>query len=300
MRTAHVCNYTTTILVCQLYNEFMKSSTDRARGALLGLAVGDAVGCTNEFTMNPPPIDDMDGGGPFRLDAGEWTDDTSMALCLADSLIVKKAFDAKDQMDRYVRWWKNGYNSVLGYCFDIGGTTKAALDRYVKTGIVNAGSNDPDTSGNGSLMRMVPVVIYFAGNLADVTKAAVQQSIVTHASKDCTDSCSSYSILIHKALMGESKEEILKDIVVLPRNQIEPSGYVVESMEAAIHCFANTDNFRDGCLMAANLGGDSDTIAAIYGQLAGAYYGESGIPSSWLEKLRWVDEIRQKADALNE
>jgi ADP-ribosyl-[dinitrogen reductase] hydrolase len=273
---------------------------NRATGALLGLAVGDAVGATNEFTMAPAPINDMVGGGPFDLAPGEWTDDTSMALCLADSLIAKRGFDGADQIARYIRWWKEGYNSVLGYCFDIGNTTRAALQRHLDTGVVYAGSNDPEASGNGSLMRLAPIPIFFANSVMATTGMAVASSIVTHAAKDCTDSCFQYALMIRRALLGKTKEEVFENIKVVAREDVVPSGYVVESMEAALYCFANTDNFRDGCLMAANLGGDSDTIAAIYGQLAGAFYGESGIPAEWLAKLSWCDDIRQKAIQLVE
>jgi ADP-ribosylglycohydrolase len=136
---------------------------DRIRGALIGLAVGDAVGTTAEF--NPPstfaPVTDMVGGGPFRLRAGEWTDDTSMALCLAESLIECGGFDARDQMERYVKWWKTGHLSSTGHCFDIGNTTRAALARFVETGDPLSGSTSPNAAGNGSLMRLAPAAMFY-------------------------------------------------------------------------------------------------------------------------------------------
>src|SRR5262245_14888700 len=133
---------------------------DRCRGSLLGLAVGDAVGTTLEFETPGTfePITDMVGGGPFRLRPGEWTDDTSMALCLATSLVSCEGFDAADQMTRYLRWMEEGYWSSIGRCFDIGATTREALLRYKRTGDPWSGSTDPHSAGNGSLMRLCPVV----------------------------------------------------------------------------------------------------------------------------------------------
>lgn len=223
-----------------------------------------------------------------------------MALCLTDSLIANRGFAGLDVMNRFVLWWKQGYNSVLGYCFDIGNTTKAALQRFQKTGVYFAGDPDPETAGNGSLMRLAPIPIFFADDLTKTKENAIAQSLLTHAAPACLNSCQTYATLIHRALHGMSKEEILRGVTIVSREDVEPSGYVVESMEAALYCFANTSNFRDGCLMAANFGGDSDTIAAIYGQLAGAHYTEFGIPVEWREQVKWADEIREKACKLVE
>src|ERR1035437_5610419 len=128
-------------------------NSQRYRGCFLGLAVGDAVGTTLEFKRpgSFKPIKDMTGGGPFGLKPGQWTDDTSMALCLAESLIEKKGFDPADQMRRYVRWWKEGHFSCTGRCFDIGNATRTALSRFVETGEALSGSTDPKSAGNGSI-----------------------------------------------------------------------------------------------------------------------------------------------------
>lgn len=269
---------------------------DRARGALLGLAVGDALGTTNEFAHQPPPLQDLVGGGPFHLAPGQWTDDTSMALCLADSLLACGGFDAHDQMTRYVRWWKEGHNSVTGTCFDIGLTIRAALDRFLSTGEALAGSPDPYTAGNGSLMRLAPVVLYYAhADEATALHYAELSSRTTHAAPQALLACRTFACHLRRALAGLPKQEVLAGFV--PRPMV-PSGYVVESLNVALSCFAATENFRDGCLAAANLGGDADTNAAIYGQIAGAFYGESGIPAGWLAQLAWVAEIRDRADAL--
>jgi ADP-ribosyl-[dinitrogen reductase] hydrolase len=251
--------------------------------------------------MAPAPIDDMVGGGPFHLAAGEWTDDTSMALCLAESLKAYKGFNGLDVMNRFLLWWRQGYMSVLGYCFDIGNATKAALQRFEKTGVYFAGNPDPEVAGNGSLMRLAPIPILFWKDLTKTKENAIAQSLLTHAAPVCLECCQTYAMLIHRALHGQSKQDILSGVHVPSRREdVEPSGYVLESMHAALYCFANTDTFRDGCLMAANFGGDADTIAAIYGQLAGAYYGESGIPSEWLNRLSWSEEIRKTAIKLAE
>lgn len=136
----------------------------RFRGCLLGLAVGDALGTTLEFCApgSFTPIDDMRGGGPFALRAGQWTDDTSMALCLAHSLLHRQGFDAADQMNRYCNWYQHGYLSSTGHCFDIGNTVRQALERYLDGGPAFSGSADPRAAGNGSLMRLAPVAMYYA------------------------------------------------------------------------------------------------------------------------------------------
>jgi ADP-ribosyl-[dinitrogen reductase] hydrolase len=140
------------------------SLRERYAGCLVGLAVGDAVGTTVEFKSRGsfPPVTDMTGGGPFGLRPRQWTDDTSMALCLGESLLAHGGFNPRDQMGRYLNWWKWGYMSATGSCFDIGLTVRAALERYEKTGEPYSGSLDPETAGNGSLMRLAPVVLFYA------------------------------------------------------------------------------------------------------------------------------------------
>jgi hypothetical protein len=139
-----------------------KLELDRCRGCLLGLACGDSIGTTLEFSPRDSgrPLTDMEGGGPFDLPAGAWTDDMSQALCLGYSL-AERGFDARDQMDRYRRWYRSGYLSSTGACFDIGAATSGAIIRFERTGEPYSGSTDPDHAGNGSIMRLAPVVIYF-------------------------------------------------------------------------------------------------------------------------------------------
>ncbi len=287
---------------------------NRYRGALLGLAAGDALGTTLEFEQRPSTnlVTDIVGGGPFNLKCGQWTDDTSMALCLAHSLITKRCFDPQDQMELYVSWYKDGAFSSTGRCFDIGNTTASALRKFSDTGVSFAGAEDPRSAGNGSLMRLVPVVLFYASEPDDAIDYAAESSKTTHAATEAVDACRLFAALILGALYGERKETILSpEYTPAPnywvrkpltdtikqiwqgsyknksRKEIKSTGYVVDSLEAALWAFHNSDGFEEGAIMAVNLGGDADTIGAIYGQLAGAYYGETGIPFHWIKKLAY-------------
>lgn len=296
---------------------------DRFAGALHGLAVGDAVGTTLEF-LSPgsfSPITDMVGGGPFFLQPGEWTDDTSMALCLAESLVVCQGFNAHDQMDRYVRWWKEGYYSVKGYCFDIGGTTATALERYTRMGDPFAGV--PDGAGNGSLMRLAPVPMAYANDPAQAIFLAGESSRTTHGAAQARDACRYVAGLLVGAIHGEDKAVLLSERYtpspgLWEQEPLHPEidaiaagsfkaknppeivgkGYVVPALEAALWAFFHSTTFADGCLRAVNLGDDADTTGAIYGQIVGAYYGKESIPLRWREKLAMRERIEELIDAL--
>lgn len=291
---------------------------ERARGCLLGLATGDAVGTTVEFRPRGTftPLNDMIGGGPFNLKPGQWTDDTSMALCLGYSLVECGGFDAHDQMTRYVRWWREGYLSSTGRCFDIGVTVSGALSSFQQSGDPFAGSTDPRKAGNGCIMRLAPVPLFYYPDIDEAERYAAESSRTTHGAAECLDASRLFARMLVRALCGESKAEILaadaggftgaakvgaiaageyRSKSVL---QIRGSGYVVDCLEAALWCFARTENFADAVLMAANLGDDADTTAAVCGQIAGAYYGESGIPAAWREKLTMRAEIGALADRL--
>ncbi len=294
----------------------MKESV-RYRGCLLGLAVGDAVGTTVEFRRRGTfePLSDMVGGGPFRLLPGQWTDDTSMALCLATSLVERGGFDADDQMSRYCRWAGDGYLSSTGACFDIGNTVAAALQRYREDGNPYAGSTAPNTAGNGCIMRLAPIPMFFPG-LDDAERFAAESSRTTHGADECIDACRLLARIIFRALRGEPRDAVLlgdaasfvsgERVAAIargayrgkPASDIRGSGYVVESLEAALWAFAGTESFADAILSAANLGDDADTTAAVCGQVAGAYYGEPGIPSHWLDRLACRSEIAALADEL--
>ena len=294
------------------------SVRDRARGALLGLAVGDAVGTTLEFKLRDScaPLTDMIGGGPFRLAPGVWTDDTSMALALADSIAERGALDPVDLMERFVRWWRQGEYSPTGDCFDIGITTRSALARFEQTGDPLAGSRSPDAAGNGSLMRLAPVAIYgLSAGVAVMRNAARIQSATTHATRACLDACEAWSVIVYEAISGASSEHAMRAATDLDlvepilaivrgswrgkvRDEICSSGYVAHSLEAALWCVGQGGDFREVVLRAANLGDDADTTAAITGQLMGALVGENGIPADWLIKLAWRDHLTRMADGL--
>lgn len=289
----------------------------RFQGALLGLAAGDALGTSVEFKARGTftKLTDIIGGGPFRLKAGQWTDDTAMALCLAASLVEKQSFDAEDQMQRYNRWREQGYMSSNGRCFDIGVTVSEAISQYLATGEPYAGSTNPLSAGNGSLMRLAPIAIFYYPDLTKMQHFAKLSSKTTHGAKECLDACACFASLLHGAFSGLDKSSLLssdsyqavtKKIKALQQqnytdkteSQIKGSGYVVESLEAALWCFAKSENFKDAVLMAANLGDDADTTAAICGQIAGAYYGVEAIPKHWREKISQADLILEYAELL--
>jgi ADP-ribosyl-[dinitrogen reductase] hydrolase len=286
---------------------------DRYLGCLLGLACGDAVGTTVEFSPRGSfePVTDMVGGGPFGLKPGQWTDDTSMALCLATSLVHCNGFDPVDQMNRYVNWWQWGYLSATGECFDIGMTVAKALQRYLVTQDPYAGSADPATAGNGSLMRLAPVALRYASfDRPALLAHARLSSATTHAAPEALECCEVFAELIANALQGLDKASALACRSAQPATpkvkalaagawrdrthaEIAGTGYCVASLEAALWCVHHGTGFEDTVLMAANLGDDADTTAAIAGQLAGALYGKSGIPARWLERLHMRDEIER-------
>jgi ADP-ribosyl-[dinitrogen reductase] hydrolase len=295
-----------------------KSNLDRFEGCLLGLAVGDALCTTNEFRPRGSfhPVKDIVGGGPFNLNPGEWTDDTSMALCFANSLIEVGGFDAKDQMDRYIRWRDTGYMSSNGVCFDIGNTIRRALYDYERTGDPYSGPTDPRSAGNGSIMRLAPVVMFYYPDRRLVLKYCAESSKTTHGATECLDACILLGDILFRALDDTTKNEVLfnSDINLFESESIksiasgnyrgkdEPlikgTGYVVESLEAALWCFWATDSFDQAVIKAANLGDDADTTAAVCGQLAGAFYGQSDIPGHWLKKLVMRKEISSVAKKL--
>ena len=298
---------------------------DRYRGCLLGLAVGDAVGTTLEF--KPPgsftPIEDMVGGGPFHLMPGQWTDDTSMALCLAESLIEQQGFDPVNQLQKYLQWYREGYLSSTGECFDIGNTTLDALRRFEKTQEPYCGSTSPRSAGNGSIMRLAPVPLFYAKSPLEAIEKSGESSRTTHGARTAVDACRYLGALLVGGVNGVTREELLSErYSPMPGYweenplvdeideiaagsfkhrqppEIQGSGYVVKSLEAALWAFYHSRSFRDGCLLAVNLGDDADTTGAVYGQLAGAFYGESGIPESWRSQLAYRQLIESMADQL--
>ncbi len=290
----------------------MSVAADRAIGALLGLAVGDAIGTTLEFSMrdSKPALTDMVGGGPFALDPGQWTDDTAMALALANSLAECGGFNPRDCMNRFVNWYRWGAYSCTGTCFDIGIATRQALERYQDSDDPWSGSTNPNSAGNGSLMRLSPVAIWGARRgEAVVVETAAAQSRLTHGAAECLSACEGYAVLTARAIGGTPFADLFADLPLATppssriaeiftggwrgkaRHEIESSGYVVDSLEAALWCVNETNAFAEAVLLAANLADDADTVAAITGQLAGALYGASGIPAEWRARVAWSEEI---------
>lgn len=298
---------------------------ERYRGCLLGLAVGDGLGTTLEFKRPGTftPITEMVGGGPFNLKAGQWTDDTSMALCLAESLIECRGFDLVGQLTRYYRWYRDGHLSSTGRCFDIGNTTRTALEVFERTRSPFPGSTDPRSAGNGALMRLVPVPLFFARDPKEAIERSGDSSRTTLGAREAVDACRYFAGLIVGAIQGCSKDELLSprfcpvpglwtEAPLAPKiaavaagsfkakdpPAIRGTGYVVDCLEAALWAFHRSHDFREGALLAVNLGDDADTTGAVYGQLAGAYYGEQGIPDAWRAKLAHREVIERYADRL--
>jgi ADP-ribosylglycohydrolase len=297
----------------------------RAVGALVGLAVGDALGTTVEF--KPPgtfiPITDMIGGGMFRLQPGQWTDDTSMALCLAESLLACHGHDARHQMTLYARWANDGHWSSTGRCFDIGFTVRTALSAFEHDEPEPWGPDDEYDAGNGSLMRLAPVPIFWHRDAAKAIAMAAESSRTTHGAPAAVDACRYAAGLIVGAINGVDKDTLLSpsyapvdrlwshaplaaEITDIAngsfRTKMPPAirgtGYVVDSLEAALWAFAHTHTFETGALAAVNLGDDADTTGAIYGQIAGAYYGIDAIPITWRERIARGSEIADIATRL--
>jgi ADP-ribosyl-[dinitrogen reductase] hydrolase len=292
-------------------------SIDKAKGALLGLAIGDAVGTTLEFLpRDAKHVDDMVGGGPFNLKPGEWTDDTSMALCLAETYLAHDRFDYADYLDRLCRWYKKGENSVNGVCFDIGNATRKALEGWSRLRLDWIGNTEPNTAGNESIIRLAPTAIFRRHMLSSTWREAQTQSRTTHRALEAVSCCELLGAQLHLALNGADRIEVCQPMVrplqaratiinageykEKTRDQIRSSGYAIDTLEAALWAVWNTDNFKDAVLLATNLADDADSVAAVAGQLAGAIYGVSGMPDEWVKKVAWSEHIQNLAMQLHD
>ena len=300
----------------------MTDFLSRARGALMGLAVGDAVGTTNEFKVAGTfkPITDMVGGGPFLLKPGQWTDDTSMALCIADSLLAMGHYDSFDVMERYQRWFSKGYRSSTDRCFDIGGQVRAALFDFEHEQRVPVTAERSNSAGNGAIMRLAPVVIagFEHREIREIVVTAGLSARETHYSVEAEAATEVFAALLVGALLGWAPEHIINvgwastgpafdemaarvistDPAERASWESETSGYIVHGLRLAVHGLLDFPSFKDATLAIANMGGDSDTNAAIYGQLGGAYFGVEAIPASWRSTLYQGEEIDALARAL--
>jgi len=317
---------------------------DMMMGCLVGLAVGDAYGTTYEFKSRfEVPAehqlhDSIIGGGPFKLNPGDWTDDTSMALCLAESLI-ENGWAPHDQMHRWTKWWQHGYNSVTGECFDIGGATQRAIGWYNMTE-GKSYVTDSQAAGNGVLMRLAGVPMILHGDIHSVLSSCAEQSIMTHPSSQSIECTMLMGAILDKIFSGERDKKVIANFETLldedgkatykemyekhschengkietikrveydgidvnadgvSADRITGSGYCVDTLESVMWAFLGTDSYKAGLKRVVSLGEDTDTTGAVYGQIAGAYYGLKAIP--WTDKITWSEKIHELAEKLYE
>lgn len=306
----------------------MNKHNNQYLGAIIGHAVGDAMGFPTEFSkreellQNPviEMIDSPDVGQP----AGSWSDDTAMEIATIDSFIQKKYFDYKDIMDKWVKWISKSEYTPTGVAFDIGRTCLKAIKKYCNgTPPLQCGSISMNENGNGSLMRILPVALYaYSKNLDDISirKLANEVSSLTHAHEISRLGCYIYVQFIVCLLKRKTKEEAYKyiqgldyrsftvdsmnrytrildeQIEVQILDNIKSTGYIVDTLESAIWIFMNAQHYKEAIIASTNIGGDTDTIGAIVGSMAGIYYGFEDIPSSWLDKLQRKDYLMELVD----
>ncbi len=283
--------------------EAARGLRDRFLGALLGLAVGDAVAAATQFRRPGTftPVGDMLGGGPFDVPRGGWSDDTSMALCLADSLLARDGFDARDQMERYRRWQQEGYLTATGQCVGITASTTRAIAMSQWRRQAFSGSHDPAQLDPEPLSRVAAPVLFYFANAIQAVEHATESARTTCQVPIVMESCRSLARALHAALSGQPKAAVLESAVVAGASAAGRSSATSSApaaLAAAVAAFGATGNFRDAILYAANLGGDSDVIAAVTGQLAGAFYSVKAIPTSWHNSLMQKELISAYADKL--
>lgn len=289
---------------------------DRAQGAILGLATGEAVGITLAGSERDSyrTIEDMLGGGRLCLKAGQWAGDTAMALALMESLTGRGDFDERDFMERLLEWRDDGEYSCTGSTIGLGATTREALARYDRTDDLIAGETHADDLSNGSLARMAPVAVRYWRHRSERREVAERQSQVTHGGPYAVTACIAFADILADAIAGVARKDVLRprDVHVADshrlltvgcwsgrrRGDMSGSNNVLTSLEAALWCVGTTETFEEAVLAAANLGEDAGSTAALAGQLAGALYGACAIPDRWLEQLAWRDKIIDMADAL--
>ena len=290
----------------------------RAKGAFYGNLVGDALGAPVEFQPRDsfPPVTGMLPCDTWGLPAGSFTDDGSLMLCMAASIVNAGQHDAANVLAHYLAWYIEGYMSVNGQCFDIGRTTRLAIENYADTGLLEARTTRDNQAGNGSVMRLAPIpVVYYKQSLPEIWAAGEASSKTTHGALAAVWGCGFWATLTALAIQGKTKAELLDWIgglratldayptawtpvlecrfLTAAREEISSSGYVVDSCEAALWAFFRTETFAEGACMAVNLGRDADTVGAIYGILAGAYYGYDGIPQEWLAVLQKKEMVAE-------
>jgi len=298
----------------------VRNLRERFQGALQGLAIGDALAAATQYRRpgSFAAVGDLLGGGPFELPRGAWSDDTAMALCLADSLVETGSCDARDQVTRYLRWQREGYLSATGQCLGITASTAQALASAQWRHQPYAGSHDPQQLHPEALSRVAPVVLHAFADSAQAVELAADVARTTSQAPLVLDACRLLAAMLHAALRGEPRAQVLNPSAsVFATRALRPqvaaigaakcldgappadaNGDVLAVLTLARWAFGSTTNFRDGALRAVNLGGHSDVIGAVYGQLAGAFYGLSAVPRGWREALVHVEQIAQLADRL--
>jgi ADP-ribosyl-[dinitrogen reductase] hydrolase len=294
---------------------------ERFQGALVGLAVGDALAANTQFRKpgSFPAVGDLLGGGPFDQPRGAWTDDTAMALLLAESLLEREGFDAHDQVQRFVRWQREGYGSATGQCVGISANVARSLSTALYKRQPFAGSHDPETLDKDPLSRIAPAVMYFFADAPAAVANAAEAARLTAQAPMVLDCVRLMAAMVHLALSGRDKATVLHparelwatkntrpEVLVLYDGSyahrmppdITGGGGILQALEAALWAFHRTETFREGALLAANLGRDSDVVAAAYGQIAGAYHGVSAIPGIWRNSLMKQEVVIDSADRL--
>lgn len=272
--------------------------------AIIGLAVGDALGVPVEFRQRATYyVEDMIGYGTHNQPAGTWSDDTSMTLATLESIKRLGGIDLNDIMQNFVKWYRDGEFTPYGQVFDIGNTTRKAIERYINgADVETCGGRNGMDNGNGSLMRILPLAFVPNVGSGDVYRV----SALTHAHEIACEACNVYVLLAIKLLNSSSKDEIAQefaefnkndDIRFWPEYKIRSTGFVTDSLRAAMWCFLTTESYKDCVLRAVNLGEDTDTVAAIAGGLAGIYYGvggRKGVPYKWIAKIpkrAYIEEL---------
>jgi ADP-ribosyl-[dinitrogen reductase] hydrolase len=278
------------------------NTQSRAIASFVGLAVGDALGAPVEF-KEPGEFEPVTGyrhSHVWNIPPGYWTDDTSMAICLAESIHARNTVDPQDLLERFGRWYRLGENSATGRCFDIGTTTRSNIERFLKEGVTCA----PDIhhqSGNGSIMRLSPVAIRWWHNTRWAEQMAEISSKTTHGSMECVACAAELAFILTRAIQGlDVKAELTQRLGDLNSSHVSNSGRARDTLLAAKWCVATTDSFESAVLKAVNLGGDADTIGAVTGQIAGAVYGMDTMPDAWLTGLHDVHRLHNLAEQLFE
>ena len=253
----------------------------RFKGMFWGLVVGDCLGSPIQFTGkdNHPFITEMIPCNRFHTPAGYWTDDSSMAFCIAESLERKREYDLRDIANNFVRWYDDGFWSSLTYAFDVGTATATACTSIRNHDTLRNGFED--SQGNGSIMRFAPSYIWNYGQPDNTVLHEI--SNLTHDSRVIRETVDQMAHICDAHMLGQKTE--VKSIYS-SREEVNNSGWAVSTLQAALWAFETTSSFEEGMIAAVNLGGDADSIGAVYGQIAGAYYGYDAIPERWLAAVK--------------